>query len=511
MTFQIQKKVTRNTFFAGIGQISIMLINFLLVPYIISKTGIERYGIWALAYSVIGFIALLDFGIGDIYTKFVAEYIAKGSMEELNRIISSGFTFSIFIGLMFSSALLLRSQVLGFFKFNQIYMQEAYFVLTWAIMIFIFLFVSGIFNGLLYGMQRLGVLNSIDVVSAIINALATVVFLELGYGLRGLVFSTAAYSLFSVAGKAFYSYRLLPALKINPLKFNYDSFRKMLAYGTKLQITKIASFITMQIDKIYIGHFLNAALVGYYDVGASLARTTRRVPMILLPALLPAASELDSLDDKETLYKLFIKSSKYVSILAVPLCFFVLANSNNLIRLWMGPGYEKSVMVLCFLSVGFAINVLTGPGTSIVRGIGRPELETKYTSLLAVLNSVLSLVLVISYGLLGAILATSFSMTICSIYFFFVLYKEVFKKPVWPFFKETLQIPLGISFALGILTLASNTLLSNAVHLQGRIHYAGLTALNATIFLSVYLFWILKKDFISFLEVKKLYGFVMNK
>ncbi|MFC2084422.1 oligosaccharide flippase family protein [Bacteroidota bacterium] len=511
MTHQIQKKVTRNTIFTGIGQVSIMFINFLLIPYIISKIGIERYGIWVLAFSVIGFIALLDFGIGDVYTKFVAEYIAKGSIEELNRIISTGFTFSIFIGLIFSFVLLLRNNILEIFNFQQIYMEEAYFIITWAIIIFIFMFISGIFNGLLWGMQRLGVLNSIDIISAAVNTIATIVFLELGFGIRGLIFSIAVYSLFSVAAKAYFSYRLLPDLSINPLKFKRDSLRIMLHYGTKLQITKIALFINMQIDKLFIGHFLNVAQVGYYDIGATLARTTRRIPMILLPALLPAASELDRLGDRETLYKLFIKSSKYVSLITIPLCFFIITNSTNLIKLWMGAGYEKSVMVLCFLSLGFAVNVLTGPGTAIVRGIGKPEIETRYTSVLAILNSVLSLVLIINFGLLGAVLGTSLSITICSIYFFFVLYKEVFQKPLWPFFKETFAIPIYTSMVFGVVIVAVNALLTNIIPLLGREYYATIILLNATIFFSGYIFLLFKKNFISYLEVKKLYGFIMEK
>lgn len=511
MTLKIQKKITRNVLFTSMGQVSIILINFLLIPYIISKLGIERYGIWTLAYSVIGFIALLDFGVGDIYTKFVSELIAKNSIEELNITLSTGLVFTIFIGIIFSIPLFVRNDIISFFHFNPIYIKEAYFVLTWAIIIFIFIYIAGIFNGLLWGMQRLGVLNTIDIISALVNVLAIVIFLEMGLGLRGLIFSTILYSLFSVTVKAFLSYRLLPGLNINPLKFRYDYLKIMLNYGVKLQITKIASFVSMQLDKVFIGHFLNVALVSYYDIGATVARTTRRIPMLLLPAIIPAASELDSLGEKETLYKLFIKSSKYVSMITIPLCFFIIINATNIILLWMGPGYEKSAIVFCFLSVGFSINVLTGPGTSIVRGIGRPEIETRYTSILAVSNAVMSFLLVLKYGLYGAVVGTALSMSICSIYFFYVLYREVFQKPLWPFFKETIMDPFVISFILAILTFLFNALIYKYFNLHGRIDYIVLTSFNAALFFSIYLFWIFKKNFISALEVKKLYGYIRGK
>ena len=64
----ISQKVIRNTIFNTIGRFWQILIGLVLIPYIVSHIGVERYGIWAIVGVLTGYFGLLDLGAKDSFT-----------------------------------------------------------------------------------------------------------------------------------------------------------------------------------------------------------------------------------------------------------------------------------------------------------------------------------------------------------------------------------------------------------------------------------------------------------
>jgi O-antigen/teichoic acid export membrane protein len=72
------KRLFRNTVWSGIGSAAPMLVAVVAVPRLIHGLGADRFGILALAWMVIGYLSLLDFGLGGAITRLVADRIALG-------------------------------------------------------------------------------------------------------------------------------------------------------------------------------------------------------------------------------------------------------------------------------------------------------------------------------------------------------------------------------------------------------------------------------------------------
>ena len=58
------------------------------------------YGIYATVMSVVGYVGLLDLGIGISLTKFVAEHYARSDYRRLNDMLSTALL--LYVGLVFS-------------------------------------------------------------------------------------------------------------------------------------------------------------------------------------------------------------------------------------------------------------------------------------------------------------------------------------------------------------------------------------------------------------------------
>ena len=55
------------------------VVGILFTPYMISTLGQVEYGLYQLLYAAIGYISLLDFGLGSTLTRFILKYRADGN------------------------------------------------------------------------------------------------------------------------------------------------------------------------------------------------------------------------------------------------------------------------------------------------------------------------------------------------------------------------------------------------------------------------------------------------
>ena len=58
------------------------VVGILFTPYMISTLGQIEYGLYQLLYATVGYIALLDFGLGGTLTRFILKYRAEGNIEK---------------------------------------------------------------------------------------------------------------------------------------------------------------------------------------------------------------------------------------------------------------------------------------------------------------------------------------------------------------------------------------------------------------------------------------------
>ena len=63
------------------------------VPFVVRGLGVERFGILALAWAILGAAAMLDLGVGRALTQVVARRRATGEIAELNSLVMTATAF----------------------------------------------------------------------------------------------------------------------------------------------------------------------------------------------------------------------------------------------------------------------------------------------------------------------------------------------------------------------------------------------------------------------------------
>lgn len=418
---KFSRKIIRNTIFNIVGRLWGILIALILTPYIVRNIGTERFGIWAVVGVLVNYLGLFDFGINSSFVKHIAEFNSRREYQKINRLVNSGMVFYLFFGAaVFGLTVFFRWHFIHFLNVPPQLCEDAEFAVILGVAAFVFSNVVSVFAAIQGGLQRMDITNILAVASSFIYIVATVFVLKLGLGLKGLMVANAAVLFISGVVNIAAAFKLLPGLSINPLLFSRDMLGKLFGFGYKLQLSNIASMLHFHMDKFILAHFLNIGSVAYYAIASQLAVRLRELPLILVSAVFPAASELEAVRDASGLNKLYLRSTKYVALAGFPIFGSGILLADSFIALWLGNGYERAVFTFYILAAGYFFNILTAPGFFVLNGMGKPEYGMRSSLLAAALNLGLSIILVITTGYFGVVTATALSMITAALYFILI-------------------------------------------------------------------------------------------
>ena len=98
------------------------MVAFLTTPYIVYKLSAEIYGVYALLTGLIGFYGLLDLGLGQGVTKFVAQFKAVNDSKKINRSINAALLVQISLGALASAMIwLFDDQILALLNIPRLF------------------------------------------------------------------------------------------------------------------------------------------------------------------------------------------------------------------------------------------------------------------------------------------------------------------------------------------------------------------------------------------------------
>lgn len=431
----VRKTITRNTLFNASGRMWEALLSLLITPFIVYTIGLADYGVWALLSAFTGYVALLDLGFGSAYVRFIAEYVAKKQHDEVSSVVSTGFfvyilfgTILIAIGWPLIGLGVALAEQRGAMSASQL--ENVAFLFRAGLVLFAATGCLSPFTSTLAGLQRMDISNMLSIAASIVRVGATVCFLVLGFGVRGLVYATAISLLVLAVGSVWAARSQCPGLRIGLSAVRKDSFRQLFDFGWKTQVSRLSNLIMFETDKIVVGVISGQfGSIALYDLGVSFANKIRQIPLMLLSALTPAAADLDARGRHSDVQELYIRSTKYVAAITIPLLALTAGLAGLIMRVWIGEDTHMSAWVLRIMAVGYVANILPGAGVTLVLGIGRPDIQMKAGLISMTTNIVLTVVLYLTIGFWGIPIATAMSMAISWTWFLYALEPVIAIRP----------------------------------------------------------------------------------
>ncbi len=106
------RRLVQSTLWNLLGQVVPVLSAVVAIPVLVRALGTDRFGILTLAWVVIGYFSLFDFGIGRALTKVVAEELNAGRLVTLPKLVRGAFLIMGVLSLCATAVMLACSRIL---------------------------------------------------------------------------------------------------------------------------------------------------------------------------------------------------------------------------------------------------------------------------------------------------------------------------------------------------------------------------------------------------------------
>ncbi len=397
-----------------------MLVAVVAMPFTMRLLGLERFALLSLSWSLLGYFAFFDLGIGRATTNAVAHAVNPSAGRSAHVIIVTASAADLLVGAALSLALLpivpAIPLVLDVPAGLRAEAQAMFTVLVMAVPV---MTIGGTFRSALEGIRRFAYVN---VVKGTSNALLFVLPIAgalAGFGLPAIV---VLLILSRVAAAVLYGaalVRLFPGLM--RARASSGEFRRLMKYGGWVTLTNFLTPIVTFGERLLIPAILTMGVLSFYVPPFEMVSRVAVIPASIAMTLFPRVSGCAGISGEYLWRNLVIDPAIFLFGVLTPLTGLFLGYAPEILDLWMGTEFrEIATPVLQLLAVAFYFNGFAYLALAAVHGLGKPDFKAKLDMVQAVAFVVLCWFCISSFGIVGAAVAKLliFVMDACMLFLF---------------------------------------------------------------------------------------------
>jgi len=367
--------LARNTVLNFVGYGAPLIVASFSIPFIIKGIGTERFGILTLAWVIIGYLGLLDLGIGRALTKIVSEKIGKGQLQEIHSTIwtalSAMLLLSICIGVIFGFST--HYITFDLLKIPLELKQETKDALLMLAVFMPVIMLSVGFRGVLEAYQRFDLVNSVRIPLGIFSFIAPLGVIPFSVKLPAIIGVLIAGRLAAFFIQFYFCCKIEKKL-LRRVSLNPKMFIELLRFGGWLTASNVLGPLLIYLDRFIIGALISISAVAYYATPSEVITKLLLISTALMSVLFPAISASYDLDRPRSAF-LLESGLKYIFIFTFPVILAIVCFAPEGLQFWLGDSFmTQSLRVTQFLSIGMLFLCLGHAPFGFVQGAGRPEL-----------------------------------------------------------------------------------------------------------------------------------------
>jgi O-antigen/teichoic acid export membrane protein len=372
--------VVRGTALNLVGQVTPMVIGLITLPIIVRGLGPEAFGAFSVAWALLSYMTLFDFGLGRATTKFVAEMHGRDDLSAVRPLVGAAIRMQLCFGLVGAlvfalSVPLLVSRVFAVGVSSAPAVRAAFYMMAAALPV---LLVTATLSGVLEGVQRFDLVNMVRVPAGVASLVLPVVALWFGRGLVGVVAAVVLVRILALVAFATVVRHLIGHATSAAGSSSRTTSRQLLRYGGWIATSAIVSPLMVQMDRFFIGAVLSLSAVSYYAAPFDLVMRLLVVPSSLIGTLFPTFSTVTSSYRLGEARELLARSTKYLLLILGPVVVSLIVLARPGLEWLFGAEYAvRGGTVAQLLLLGVLINALGWIPSALLQGAGRPDLTAK--------------------------------------------------------------------------------------------------------------------------------------
>lgn len=407
------KKMYKNTaimvFIKGFS----ILISLMSAPIMLHHVNRADYGVLLTLTSIVGWVGMMDIGLGNGLRNKLPEMLAKGDLQGAKKAVSSSYAaLTMYVGLLIS-IFLVSSSYIDWRNVLNSPMSDAEEINGLAAVVFIAFcvqFLLGLIVSILYAYQMPAANSLISFVSQVVTFIALIVqvyifkvssVFQIGAVnclIPPLIMLLATIFLFATKLR-----EVAPTFKM--IDFKYVS--GILSLGVKFFILQIITIVIFQANSIIITRVVGPEAVVEYNMAFRYISVLTMFFNIMITPIWSATTDAYVRGDFAWIRKTLYLSRK-ICLIAIVGGILMTIFSKQVYTLWLGKGaidisYTTTALVCLYVSFEMLYKVY---GT-IINGTGKVFAQMVITGFIAICYVPLALLLGKILGLSGVLIANS--------------------------------------------------------------------------------------------------------
>ena len=417
-----------------------VLSTLLLTPFIIRTLGQAEYGVYKLSASVVAYLLLLDLGVGNAITRYIAKFRASGEKEQSQKFLGVATIYYTVIALV---ALIAGVVLIAVFPKAFAKGLTASEIKLGQELLFITMINAAVtlgtaaYNNVIIAYERFTVSKGVPIIQIIVRMALTVVMLKGGFGSVGIVMVNL---LMTVVCRGFFIIYVLFRLKLRP-KFKgieISFVKEIILYSSMILIQMIATQLNATVDQVLIGSLVasSAAILAVYSVGTQVTQYFQSMGTAFTGVLMPGIVKMvESGVDSKTLTDEMIRIGRIILIALGLIWGGFLACGQQFITLWAGADNSNAYFVAVILMTAYMFILTESIGTQILWAMNQHKEQAILKGIIVLLNILLTVVLIKWQPLIGATIGTFISLVLGDVVVMNVIFRKKLKMNLGYYYK----------------------------------------------------------------------------
>lgn len=380
------RKIITNTLLLSVVSIFNTAVSIFTTSIIAKSIGPELYGRYTFGLSYILFFSVLsNLGIESLF-------IREAARDEKNiELIRDIFPFKILLSILNIGVILVSVHLLN-------YPEETINVIY---VLCIGLFFQVLYESLLSvyrSLEKMYVIGLASLVFRFLTALIIAFSVYSGIGFWGIVsaFSLGNASIFF--GLLLFSYR---DLGISCSRFKPEMWLTLVKQGFPFYASALLTMVYSRISILMLSKITSELEVGLYMAAVTLVEGLYFIPTAFTSSIFPAFSRMHG-GAADTFKSTYEKTTKFLIILTVGISVGTILVSEKVILLIFGAEFIRSAEVLKIFIFFWVFSFFSQTQSTVLFSIRKEAAQVKIMALACLVNISLNVMLIRSYGILGA-------------------------------------------------------------------------------------------------------------
>jgi O-antigen/teichoic acid export membrane protein len=374
-----RRGIRRDTLLNLIGQTLPLAVAALTVPAIVAGLGSERFGVLALAWTVLGSFNVLDVALGRAVTKLSAEALGRAERHRLPAIVWNAVALQASLGglaaVLFAAASpLLAGRVLHLAGPLAAETQRTFLLLAIS---FPLTLVTGCLRSLLEALRRFDLINLVRAPAGAATFALPWLAVRAGWSVPAIVGLLVAFRGIVTAVHYLLCRRALPELAAAP-RFERAVLGALARFGGWVTAANSVPPLLILLDRFLLGALVSLTAVAHFSVPYEMVFRLWVLPTSLLAAVFPVLSQAAGRGDWESVQRVAARSVRTVLLLLGPPVVIAILGAGPILAAWIGKDFaEPGAPVLRLLALGVLCSALASTPAAVLQASGRPDVTAR--------------------------------------------------------------------------------------------------------------------------------------